>query len=96
MISFDEHQERLQLYSQGLNDREIAEKLYLTPSAIIRWRQLNNLPSNMKINNRRSEERKLILYNAGFTDKEMAQQLKLKVRSVQSWRVKRKLKANTR
>ena len=96
MISFDEHQERLQLYFQGLNDREIAEKLYLTPGAIIRWRQINNLPSNVKINNRRSEERKLILYNAGFTDKEMAQQLKLKVRSVQSWRVKRKLKANTR
>ena len=96
MISFDEHQERLQLYFQGLNDREIAEKLYLTPGAIIRWRQINNLPSNVKINNRRSEERKLILYNAGFTDKEMAHQLKLKVRSVQSWRVKRKLKANTR
>ena len=96
MISFDEHQERLQLYYQGLNDREIAEKLYLTPGAIIRWRQINNLPSNAKINNRRSEERKLILYNAGFTDKEMAHQLKLKVRSVQSWRVKRKLKANTR
>ena len=96
MISFDEHQERLQLYFQGLNDREIAEKLYLTPGAIIRWRQINNLPSNMKINNRRLEERKLILYNAGFTDKEMAHQLKLKVRSVQSWRVKRKLKANTR
>lgn len=96
MISFDEHQERLQLYYQGLNDREIAEKLYLTPGAIIRWRQINNLPSNVKINNRRSEERKLILYNAGFTDKEMAYQLKLKVRSVQSWRVKRKLKANTR
>ena len=96
MISFDEHQERLQLYYQGLNDREIAEKLYLTPRAIIRWRQINNLPSNVKINNRRSEERKLILYNAGFTDKEMAHQLKLKVRSVHSWRVKRKLKANTR
>ena len=51
MISFGEHQERLQLYSQGLNDREIAEKLYLTQSAIIRWRQINNLPSNAKINN---------------------------------------------
>ncbi len=96
MISFVEHQERLQLYYQGLNDREIAEKLYLTPGAIIRWRQINNLPSNMKINNRRSEERKLILYNAGFTDKEMAHQLKLKVRSIQSWRTKRKLKSNTR
>lgn len=86
----------MQLYYQGLNDREIAEKLYLTPGAIIRWRQINNLPSNMKINNRRSEERKLILYNAGFTDKEMAHQLKLKVRSIQSWRTKRKLKSNTR
>ena len=96
MISFDEHQERLQLYSQGLNDREIAEKLYLSSNAIFRWRHINNLPDNVKIKNQRSEERKLILYNVGFTDKEMAYQLKMKTRSIQAWRSKRHLPMNTR
>lgn len=96
MITFDEHQERLQLYSQGLNDREIAEKLYLSSNAIFRWRKINNLTDNVKTKNQRSEERKLILYNAGFTDKEMAYQLKMKTRSIQAWRSKRHLPMNTR
>lgn len=46
MLTPEENAIRHQLYSQGLNDREIAEKVGVTPSAIAQWRYTRNLPAN--------------------------------------------------
>lgn len=46
MLEPMEHERRLHLYRQGLNDREIAERLYLTPEAITIWRRASKLPAH--------------------------------------------------
>ena len=46
MLEPMEHERRLHLYRQGLNDREIAERLYLTPEAITSWRRASKLPAH--------------------------------------------------
>jgi hypothetical protein len=37
---------RYKLYQQGLVDREIADKVGVTPTAIAQWRYTRNLPAN--------------------------------------------------
>lgn len=50
--SFAEEQkksaERMELYNQGLTDKQIADKLLLDKSTIRYWRKKNGLPTNAK------------------------------------------------
>ena len=46
MLTLEENAIRYQLYSQGLIDREIAEKVGVSSSAIAYWRQQGNLSAN--------------------------------------------------
>ena len=39
---------RLKLHKQGLNDKEIGEKLNVSPSTISYWRRDQGLPRNIK------------------------------------------------
>lgn len=48
MISKEDHEERLELYSRGLNDSQIGEALYLTPGAVAFWRKRNGLKPNFE------------------------------------------------
>jgi len=45
-LSDEEEEQRMRLYRQGLNDREIAERLGLTTRAIHLWRRRRGLPAN--------------------------------------------------
>ena len=44
-VSFDE-EKALELYNQGLTDREIGEKLFVSSSSICGWRHRRGLPAN--------------------------------------------------
>lgn len=44
-ISFDE-EKALELYHQGLTDREIGDKLFISSASICGWRHRRNLPVN--------------------------------------------------
>lgn len=43
-----EHAARMELYRQGLTDKEIGSRLYITPSTICIWRKNNGLPRNIQ------------------------------------------------
>lgn len=48
-----DHDKRLALYCEGLNDRQIAEELQTSIAAITQWRQKNKLPSRMRLEQER-------------------------------------------
>ena len=73
MISPQEHKTRLQLYTEGLNDRQIGERLYLTPQAVYMWRIKNGLPANCKTGRRFDYTRRFRLYEEGCHDPEIAE-----------------------
>lgn len=54
-IPQEEHAERMRLYNQGLNDREIAEILSYTSANIYQWRKKNGLPANFTANKKKVE-----------------------------------------
>ena len=39
MLPREEHERRMVLYRDGLNDREIADQVHVTPEAITFWRK---------------------------------------------------------
>lgn len=97
----DEQSYRMKLYGQGLNDRELADILYLDASVIQAWRVRNNLPANQpryKISPEDEAER-MRLYKQGMTDTEIAETLwldKRKKGAIWYWRKFRGLPANVR
>jgi hypothetical protein len=48
MLSREEEERRLELYHQGLNDKEIAKVLGLSKEAFRDWRVRRGLPANVK------------------------------------------------
>ena len=48
MLSREEEEKRFELYRQGLNDKEIAKELGLSPEAFRDWRVRRGLPANVK------------------------------------------------
>jgi len=48
--------DKLELYEQGLIDREIADRAGLTIGSIWQWRQKNNLPPNGVISEKDKEK----------------------------------------
>ena len=96
MLPREEHERRLALYRDGLNDREIAEKLYLTASAITYWRHINGLSPN---DHRRKitaamEQELFRLYQNGGSDGQIAKAVNLSKGTILSWRQRRGLAAN--
>lgn len=88
MLTQKEHNERMTLYKQGLSDKKIGERLFLTYGAIASWRQKLGLPGNMrkqKADKKRMEER-MKLYEQGLSDKEIADKQGYSRVSIASWR----------
>ena len=46
MLLKEEHERRMALYQKGLNDKEIGDRLFLTPTTIVYWRKKNGLRPN--------------------------------------------------
>lgn len=87
---------RLELYNMGLSDKEIAEKVFLTQSAISGWRRKNNLKTNhpRPVITQKIEEKMLFLYKSGLSDREIGNCVSLSKPTVQRWRQKNELKPN--
>lgn len=47
MLTHDEHAERLELYNHGLNDAQMADRLYLSRTGVRSWRKAAGLPPNI-------------------------------------------------
>lgn len=96
MLEPMEHERRLHLYRQGLNDREIAERLYLTPEAITHWRKTHELPAHSPrrwITPEMAEEMAR-MHREGASDGQIAKQMNMPKPTVAAWRIRNGLKAN--
>jgi len=83
----------LEMYKNGMTDREIAKKLGVVESCINKLRSDLDLPSQMQI--RLSKKSKFLpLYNQGLTDTQIATMLKVSAFTVGDWRRELKLTSN--
>lgn len=74
--------ERLELYHQGLNDREISECLGMSQTCISSWRRKTGLPRNVTHKHRL----RLELYNQGLSDAEIAERTGMAYKAINYWR----------
>lgn len=98
MIRLAEHQKRMELYNQGLNDTEMSRRLYISPESVRYWRKINNLESNNP-NRKATEEvqkKMLELWKEGLSDGQIAKKLGLSKWPVKDWRKKNHIPANFR
>lgn len=106
-LSEKEEKERLDLYNQGMNDAEIAKKLYISKCVISVWRTKRglspNAPKGFQKGNKYGclsrlselrENKRLELYNRGLNDAQIARILGLNNSTVSQWRRDRGLQSN--
>ena len=82
----------MELYKEGLSDRNVAETLGLKEFQVLRWRQERDLPSNYSLH-RLDKNRARELYEEGKSDREIAEILGVVPNTICQWRKKEKLKA---
>ena len=98
MLPREEHERRMVLYRDGLNDREIADQVHVTPEAITFWRKNHGLTANTprsKITPDMEAEM-LRMHQDGMSDGQISQESGMKKATVVSWRRQRGLAANFR
>lgn len=98
MLPREEHERRMVLYRDGLNDREIADQVHVTPEAIKFWRKNHGLTANTprsKITPDMEAEM-LRMHQDGMSDGQISQESGMKKATVVSWRRRRGLAANFR
>ncbi len=96
MLLREEHKRRMVLYRDGLNDREIADQVHVTPEAITFWRKNHGLTANTprsKITPDMEAEM-LRMHQDGMSDGQISQESGMKKATVVSWRRRRGLAAN--
>lgn len=84
-LSAMEHQQRVDLYTQGCNDRIIAEHAGTSPEAICAWRKRRQLPPHCKVDPE-LKQRALALHAAGKSDGEIGRALGLSRAAINNWR----------
>lgn len=96
MLMPEEQEKRLALYNQGLTDREIAERVHVTPNTITSWRKTYGIPAHP--NKRRITpeiaEEILRMYRAGESDAQIAAKIERSKTMVRVWRHKHNLPPN--
>ena len=98
MKTTKEHDQKLELYNQGLTDLEIAQQLNISVSNVNTWRRTHKLPLIKSKNRKISEEeeqKRLYFYNKGFSDTDIALKCGVTISAICAWRKDRKLKNNT-
>lgn len=91
----EKERRRMELYEQGLSDKEIARETGMSPSGVTRWRQKNRLASRRTNGlTPEQEERRMELYRQGMNDRQIADALGVTPKTVGAWRYRRKLKCN--
>lgn len=96
MLPREEHERRMVLYRDGLNDREIADQVHVTPEAITFWRKNHGLTANTprsKITPAMEAEM-LRMYQDGMSDGQISQESGMKKATVVSWRRRNGLPGN--
>lgn len=96
MLPNEEHERRMALYRDGLNDREIADQVHVCPEAITAWRRTRGLPAHTlhrKITPD-TEAEMLRMYQSVMSDVQIARALGLSKSTVLFWRRRRGLAAN--
>ena len=95
MLLPEEQKKRLSLYNQGLMDREIAERVHVTPNTITSWRKTYGIPAHNKrrITPEIAEEM-LRMYRAGESDARIAAKIARSKTMVRAWRHKHNLPPN--
>ena len=86
-----DHDKRLELYRQGLTDREIAERLNYSRSTIRGWRERNGLPMNRATE---SEVAEILRNNPDFTIKKICKMTNRSEAFVRMVAKKNELKTN--
>ena len=91
-----EHRRRLELYNQGLIDREIAARVFVTPEAITAWRRVHRLPphSQYRVITREMDHEMRRLHRDGLNDVEIGRKMGLVKNTVFSWRRRKGLPSN--
>ena len=98
MLPREEHERRMVLYRDGLNDREIADQVHVTTEAITFWRKNHGLTANTprsKITPDMEAEM-LRMHQDGMSDEQISQESGMKKATVVSWRRRRGLAANVK
>ena len=87
MLPEDENQRRMELYHQGLTDREIARRVYVCVPAVRAWRKSRGLPGRSGRPQLPEEEqkRRMALLRSGKTMAEAAAELGVTERTLKSW-----------
>lgn len=98
MLTVEENQRRFELYDMKLSDEEIAKRMFLSVSAIWRWRQKNELPPNYQnghvvLTGKKTKEIRR-LYDSGMNDSDIARIAGVSQPSVFKWRKREGLPAN--
>ena len=106
-LTEQEEKERMDLYKQGLDDRQISDKLHLSKGPIWMWRKKKGLPSNKKQGFQKGNtlgkgsalpkeehEMRMRLYNKGLIDRKIAKVCNITVNGVCKWRKTHNLPAN--
>ena len=96
MLPREEHERRMVLYRDGLNDREIADQVHVTTEAISAWRRTNGLPAHNQHRKvtpeMEAEMRKL--HREGASDSQIAKEIGRCVSTIRSWRRRNGLPGN--
>ena len=98
MKTTKEHDQKLELYNQGLTDLEIAQQTNTSISNVNTWRRTHKLPlikSNGSKLSEEEEQKRLYFYNKGFSDTDIALKCGVTISAICAWRKDRKLKNNT-
>ncbi len=81
---------RLELYSQGYSDIEIAEKSKTSLTSVREWRKVNNLLANKKDDPKKSinqikKERRMKMLESGIKPREIAESEGVNIKSIYEW-----------
>lgn len=106
-LTEQEEKERMELYNQGLDDKQISEILHLSKSGLQSWRYNRGLKGNKERGFKKSNtlgsitrlpkeehELRMRLYNKGLIDRKVAKVCHVSSGAIFQWRRKYNLPAN--
>jgi hypothetical protein len=97
-ITNEEHERRLELHNQGLNDVKLAESVGVNASAIRAWRKKNGIEAKIKkgrgLLSLEEEASRMKLYMEGATDTRIAESVGRSINAIYLWRLVRELPPN--
>lgn len=96
MLTPEEHALRRQLHSEGLSDRQIAERVCTTRKAINQWRHAAGLAPRIPSSRREAAvlSERLSLYESGLSDGRIAELQAVHPVTILHWRRRLRLGAN--